>query len=452
MYHFLPGGELDNAFSVEFGKHLYQKYGPIVRFNAFLGRSPFIVLFDPESVSMILRSENVMPIRPGFQTLTFYRKSKNKNNQPMGLIADIGEPWRQFRSVVSPVLLQPKIIKLYHGKLDEVAMDMVARLRHLRGEDGMIQSPFDTEMNLWALESASLVALGRRLNCFDLHLPADSTERKLIYLVHEIFRVADELDFRPSLWRYFPTRAFKKAMKLYEEQENTARYFIDRTMEELKANGGSQTEYEKGVLEKLLDVNKEMAVIMASDMITAGVDTTSNTMAATIYLLAINQQKQDILREEVMSSDGKKTYLKACIKESMRMMPVSAANARETSKEYNVLGYRIPKGIQVTFMHQVMSQMEKYYPRAHEFIPERWIVGKDDPLYYGHAHPFTYNPFGYGVRSCVGRRIALLELETFLTRIIQNFKVEWLGPPGIVVKSSTLNYIRGPFNFVFKDI
>lgn len=83
----------------------------------------------------------------------------------------------------------------------------------------MIQSPFDTEMNLWALESASLVALGRRLNCFDLHLPADSTERKLIYLVHEIFRVADELDFRPSLWRYFPTRAFKKAMKLYEEQE-----------------------------------------------------------------------------------------------------------------------------------------------------------------------------------------------------------------------------------------
>lgn len=68
-------------------------------------------------------------------------------------------------------------------------------------------------------------------------------------------------------------------------------------------------------------------------------------MAATIYLLAINQQKQDILREEVMSSDGKKTYLKACIKESMRMMPVSAANARETSKEYNVLGYRIPKGV-----------------------------------------------------------------------------------------------------------
>lgn len=72
---------------------------------------------------------------------------------------------------------------------------------------------------------------------------------------------------------------------------------------------------------------------------------TSNTMTAIIYLLATNQQKQDILREEVMSPGGKRTYLKACIRESMRMMPVSAANARETSKEYNVLGYHVPKGV-----------------------------------------------------------------------------------------------------------
>ncbi|XP_063823874.1 cytochrome P450 CYP12A2-like [Ostrinia nubilalis] len=451
MYHFFPGGELHNAFSVEFGKHIFQKYGHIVRFNGFLGRKPVVVLFDPESISMVLRSENVMPVRPGFQTLTYYRKCKNKNNQPMGLIADIGEPWRKFRTVINPVMLQPKIIKLYHDKLDEVAMDMVARLRFLRGKNGMIQRPFDLEMNLWSLESASLVALGRRLNCFDLNLPSDSPERRLIDLVHEVFRVADELDFRPSLWRYFPTRAFKRAMKLYEEQDNATRYFIDKTIKELKVRGGSKTESEKGVLEKLLDINKDMAVIMASDMITAGVDTTSNTMLAILYLLAVNQEKQDILREELMSG-GKRSYLKACIKESMRIMPVSAANARETSKEYNILGYHIPKGMQVTFMHQVMAQMEEHYPRPQEFIPERWTVGKEDPLHYGHANPFTYNPFGFGVRSCAGRRIALLELEIFLARIIQNFKVEWLGPPGIVVKSTTLNYVKGPFNFIFKDI
>lgn len=51
-----------------------------------------------------------------------------------------------------------------------------------------------------------------------------------------------------------------------------------------------------------------------------------------------------------------------------------------------------------------------------------------------------------------GRHIAAVELETFLARIIENFKIEWSGAPGVVVKSSTLNYIKGPFNFVFKDV
>lgn len=50
-----------------------------------------------------------------------------------------------------------------------------------------------------------------------------------------------------------------------------------------------------------------------------------------------------------------------------------------------------------------------------------------------------------------GRRIAELEIETFLARAIQNFKVEWFGPP-IQVTPSSLNYITGPFNFVFKDV
>ncbi|KAL0839369.1 hypothetical protein ABMA28_016102 [Loxostege sticticalis] len=452
MHHFMPWGELNNAFSVEFGKHLYQKYGPIVRFNGFFGSTPFLVLFDPDCVSVVLQSENVMPIRPGFQTLTYYRRKKNKNNQPMGLLADVGEAWKHFRTVVNPVLLEPEVVRLYSEKLDGVALDMIERLRRLRNKNGVIQSPFDVEMNLWSMESVCLVALGRRINCFDPNLPANSTERRLLNLVHDIYKTADELDFRPSLWRYFPTRTFKRAMKLYEEQENTARYFIDRTIDELKAKGGTKIESEKGVLEKLLDINKEMAVLMASDMITAGVDTTSIAMTATLYLLAINQHKQDILREEVMSPEGERTYLKACIKEALRMMPVSAGNARETTKDYCLRGYHVPKGIQVTFMHQVMSQMEEHYHRAHEFIPERWIVGKDDPMYYGNANPFTYNPFGFGVRSCIGRHIAAVELETFLARIIENFKIEWSGAPGVVVKSSTLNYIKGPFNFVFKDV
>ncbi|KAM3967941.1 cytochrome P450 CYP12A2-like [Aphomia sociella] len=105
----------------------------------------------------------------------------------------------------------------------------------------------------------------------------------------------------------------------------------------------------------------------------------------------------------------------------------------------------------VSFMHEIMSKMEEYYPRPEEYIPERWLVGKDDPLYYGNAHPFVHNPFGFGARSCIGRRIAELEIETILVRMLQNFKIEWFGPP-LNVKRTTLNYAAEPFNFIFKDV
>lgn len=52
--------------------------------------------------------------------------------------------------------------------------------------------------------------------------------------------------------------------------------------------------------------------------------------------------------------------------------------------------------------NQYMSLMEEHFPKSMEYIPERWIVDKNDPLYYGNAHPFVYGPFGYGTRSCIG--------------------------------------------------
>lgn len=54
---------------------------------------------------------------------------------------------------------------------------------------------------------------------------------------------------------------------------STARYFVDKTIEELQKQGGKKSDDEKGVLEKLLEINKDVAVIMASDMLFAGVDT-----------------------------------------------------------------------------------------------------------------------------------------------------------------------------------
>lgn len=93
------------------------------------------------------------------------------------------------------------------------------RLKSIRDENNMIKGNFDQEMNKWSLESIGVVALGCRLNCLDPDLPDDSPVKKLIQCVHDLFVVADQLDFKPSIWKYYATPTFKKAMKLYEEQE-----------------------------------------------------------------------------------------------------------------------------------------------------------------------------------------------------------------------------------------
>lgn len=71
---------------------------------------------------------------------------------------------------------------------------------------------------------------------------------------------------------------------------------------------------------------------------------TSNTLSATLYLLAINPKIQQKLRENLLSNP-KTPYLTACIKESMRLLPVAGLNVRETTKDYELMGYNIPKGV-----------------------------------------------------------------------------------------------------------
>lgn len=66
-----------------------------------------------------------------------------------------------------------------------------------------------------------------------------------------------------------------------------------------------------------------------------------------MYSLALNPDVQDKLRQQIRSGDQNKSYVKACLKECLRLYPVVSANLRHTSKDHVVAGYHIPEGVSV---------------------------------------------------------------------------------------------------------
>ncbi|XP_023942758.2 cytochrome P450 CYP12A2 [Bicyclus anynana] len=452
ILHFLPGGWLHDR-PIELQELLYKNYGPIVRLDGNLGFPPITFIFDPEAAIRLFRKEDPLPVRPGFDSIVYYRRHfYNKHeDDPIGLILDQGEVWKKLRSLVNPVMLQTKTIKLYANVMAEVADEMVERLKSKRNTQNMIEANLFTELNLWALESVGVVALGDRLNCLDPNLPDDSPAKKLIVAVHNLFKIMEKLDFQPSLWKYVTTPTYTKGNKIYSENLRLNEFFIDRAIETLKSKEETNDK-DKSILEKLLEIDRSVAVTVSNDLLVAGVDTSASTTLALMYLLAANPDKQNKLREEIALNEEKNPYLKACIKEALRLYPVVGGNFRQTTKEHDVLGYRIPKNMNIIIGNQSLCLMEEQFPKPKEFIPERWIVDKNDPLYYGNAHPFSYTPFGFGVRSCIGRRIAELEIETIISKMVKNFKLDWIGPPPKRTRYCAINYILEPYNFVFNDV
>lgn len=96
----------------------------------------------------------------------------------------------------------------------------------------------------------------------------------------------------------------------------------------------------------------------------------------------------------------------------------------------------------------MLSNLDENYPKATKFIPERWLKNSE-PTECPHAktaNPFTYLPFGFGARMCVGRRLAEMEIEVLLCRLIRNYKIEW-HHPDMKIKSVMVNIPDGDLKF-----
>jgi len=250
-----------------------------------------------------------------------------------------------------------------------------------------------------------------------------------------------ELDFLPSIWKYVETPKFKRLMQVFDDLTDLVLKYVDNRISQLEK---SNTSRETSVLEKMLKIDRHAAVVMAMDMLFAGVDTTAATTVGVLYHLAKNPDKQQKLREEVRTllpkPDSKLTvdslntipYLRGCIKESMRLSPILPGGFRASGQDIVLQGYQVPKGTDCALSAVLLQQDDAHFAQSSEFLPERWLKNKAQAAgcpSARSAHPFIYLPFGFGPRACIGRRFAEMEIEILVMRIIRQFQLEWNYPP-----------------------
>jgi len=161
----------------------------------------------------------------------------------------------------------------------------------------------------------------------------------------------------------------------------------------------------------------------------AGYETTAVTMTNTAYLLALFPEVQEKCYQEVLDTVGhekvtyghtqnKLPYLDAVIAEALRLFPPAVRFDRQCKEEYELSpGVVIPKGAIISVPVYVIHHDEEHWPEPEKFDPDRF-----SPEEKAKRNPFTYLPFGYGPRNCVGMRFAQMEMKMILANAISKYK------------------------------
>ncbi len=186
---------------------------------------------------------------------------------------------------------------------------------------------------------------------------------------------------------------------------------------------------------------KKFAISQMKVFVLAGHDTTSSTLCYIFCLLARNPQAREKARaehNEVFGSDISLTssaimaapyllnqlpFTVAIIKEVLRLFP-PASSTRYGIPELSLAanGQLFPTdGCTCWSLHQAMHRDLLYWPQPDTFLPERWLVSKDDPLYPVRG---AWRPFEVGPRNCIGQELVMSELKIVMLMTLREFNIE----------------------------
>ena len=140
-------------------------------------------------------------------------------------------------------------------------------------------------------------------------------------------------------------------------------------------------------------------------VLAAGHETTAASLAWALERLARHPGVLVRIRE---GDDG---YLDAVVKEVLRVRPVLSIAARRLHAPFQLGDYVLPAGVHVAPCIYLAHRRREAWGDPTAFRPERFLEAS--------PAPYTYLPFGGGVRRCAGASFAMLEMREVLRAVAE---------------------------------
>jgi cytochrome P450 len=422
-----------------------REYGPMFRLNVF--GHPMVIVSDASTVNGLLRE------RPdGFRRSGGLKTIMNDLNIG-GVFTAEGETWRKQRKLVMAGL-NVEVIRNFFPTMVVMTERMLERWKASLAEG----KPVDLRRDLKAMALDTIVGIAMGHDIDAVNDDGNPLQRNIDNMFQ---RLGQRTTASFHYWRYFKLPVDRAAEKSSLDIERSVVEFIDNTRARMQAQAQAQAQAKPAnMLEAMIaasddpasDFTDEELVSNAILSVIGGEDTTANSIAWMLILLAQNPAAAAALTAEVDAVLGAATlvrdwetmkqfpYLEAAHSEAQRLRAVAPYIGLVSNADCVVGDTFIPKNTAVVVATAGEGLDEAQFPQHEQYRPERWIfehrpAKEEDPSR-------KVFPFGGGARLCPGRFLALTEIKIVVSMIMRHFELEpdTDAPPA----NQVLNFFMAP--------
>lgn len=245
----------------------------------------------------------------------------------------------------------------------------------------------------------------------------------------------------------FPGSKFARAVQAREELLTQFDRLIDRRQQSFSDH--------QDVLSILLSAKDEAGNLLGRaeikdnilGMLIAGHETLTSALTSFCLLMA---QHPDVLRAVCQEQSAlgfpisltldmlkQMTYLEQVLKEVLRVAPpVVRSGSRKVLENCEFSGYTIPQGWDVYYQIPETHQDSQIYTNPAQFDPDRFSTERSEDKQKLSSHI----AFGGGIRECLGKEFARLEIKLFAALLVRDYV--WELVPGQNLDRSVLPFSR----------